>query len=129
MIHKILLLSIATFLEDIYQKSAVMCLLTVFFYILHQKIQPYVTENLNKLNLECDLSLIFIILLKIFSNNGFENKTNYYFNFILILVIKINIIFKILSVLIQIFIYKNKDKIIKKFKRIKPYITNSTNNL
>lgn len=92
------------------------------FYIFHLIFKPYVTENLNKLNLELDLSLIFIILVRIFANNSLNDKNTYYFSMIFVLLIKLIMILKIILRIGKIILIKHQNKIIKRFRSISPYL-------
>lgn len=123
MIQKIGIIIIDTFLEDIYQKSALIGILIFLFYIFHLKNQPLITEKLNKLNIWCDYSFLFFILIKIFSHNTIRNSNLYYFTLVLASLIKLVTIATIMRWILKIVIYSNK-MVIQKFKTFEPYLKN-----
>lgn len=124
-IQKVLIILAETFIENIYQKSSLIAIIIFVFYLFHLKTKPLITNNLNKINIGCDLSLILFILIKIFSNNAVENSSLYYFTLILSLIIRLIMIVTILKWIIKISIFSSKQKIIKKFKRLEKYLENS----
>lgn len=92
-------------------------MILLIFAILHQKVNPFLTENMNLLNYKSDLALIFLVLIQLLNYTYVDAYHMLaYFTLALGLIVKFYLISQVLKWVIFVNIIQHK-KTICKFKK------------